>query len=352
MRTPLGPFLRRLAARRAPALWEAETRLLRGLRLARPPVAVQWIATRACDLACRHCYSHAGRRLDGELTTDEARHLLLDELVRMGCPCLVLAGGEVLLRRDLGPLVRSASDRGLEWSLQTHGGHVARLRRTLAACPPSMAAVSLDGPEALHDRFRGRRGSFAAALEAIRILVDLGCPSVVAGTTVTRDNADRLAEVFDVVAASGAHCWGLHLFAPEGRGGTCRDLLPSPEQLRRAAAFGRRKRLVFDVELGDEWGGAGDDDPFYREQPFLCGAGRFTCVVTATGDVMPCTTTDRSESEGNVRERPLSTIWAEGFARFRAAGHGIYSDGSECWLQARNGTACAKIAFPPAQVLP
>ena len=100
----------------------------------------------------------------------------------------------------------------------------------------------------------------------------------------------------------------------------------------------------FVVELDNEWGGAGPDDPFYRDAPFACGAGRFSCVVSATGDVMPCTTTDPAESQGNVRDRRLGDLWAEGFARFRAPGNGIASDCDDCWLQTRHGHS-ARSAF-------
>ncbi|MCY1006814.1 SPASM domain-containing protein [Nannocystis pusilla] len=166
-----------------------------------------------------------------------------------------------------------------------------------------------------------------------------------AGTTVTRENADRLADLFPIVAASGADSWGLHLFAPEGRGAEHTALCPTPEQLRRVAAFARRKRGLFHVELCNEWGSAGADDRFYRDQPFLCGAGRISCVVGATGEVLPCTTTDLRESEGNVRDRLLRDIWTRGFTRFRSAGHRECSDGHECWLQARNGNPCREQAF-------
>ncbi|MBI4612607.1 MAG: radical SAM protein [Planctomycetes bacterium] len=338
-------ILHRLYARRAAEVWETETRLLARLGMVRAPVAVQWIVTSACDLHCPHCYSAAGRRAQGELTTVEARTLLVDELVRLGRPTFVCAGGELLLRKDLPGIVRHAVASGLEWAMHTHGLHVPRLRDFFAEYPPSLAAISLDGTEELHDRFRGRAGSFRAALEAVRVLKEAGCREVVLGTTITRANADRVPELLPVVLESGADSWGLHLFAPEARGNERRELFPTPDQLRRVAAFARRKRSVFHVELCNEWGSAGADDWLYRDQPFLCGAGRISCVVTSTGEVVPCTTTDPGESEGNVRQKPLSAIWAEGFRRFRERGHGVASDGLECWLQSRNGNACREHAF-------
>lgn len=337
--------LHRLYARHSQEIWETETRLLWRLGLVRPPVAVQWIATSACNLTCPHCYSNAGRPSSGELTTREVETRLLDELVRLGRPTLVVAGGEPLLRRDLGAILDAACSRGLDWAIHTHGGLVPRFRDLFARFPPTLAAVSLDGPPALHDRFRGRDGSHQAVLEAVRVLREAGCPEVVIGTTVVRANADLLADLFPTVVASGADSWGLHLFAPEGRGKEHLALFPTDAQLRRVAAFARRKRSVFHVELDNEWGSAGEDDVFYRDRPFLCGAGRVTCVVSATGEVMPCTTTDPAESQGNIRTRSLERIWREGFARFRNPGHGCASDGHECWLQARNGNACRHKAF-------
>ena len=76
------------------------------------------------------------------------------------------------------------------------------------------------------------------------------------------------------------------------------------------------------------------------------GSG-WTAVGTdgASGEVLPCTTTDLGESEGNLRERPLREIWAKGFTRFRQRGQGVCSDGKECWLQSRNGNGCREQAF-------
>lgn len=338
-------ILHRIYTSAAPDVWHTESRLLHALSLVRRPVAAQWLVTAACDLACPHCYSEAGRRARDELTTDEAKHLLIDALVDLGCPLLVLAGGELLLRRDIPELVEYACGRGLRWAMHTHGGHVSRFASLLRRHPPDLAAISLDGDRSFHDAFRGKAGSYDAAIEAARVLRDAGCPEVVLGTTVTRYNADRLVDLYPRVESSAAHSWGLHLFAPEGRGHRHTELFPTPAQLRRVAAFARRKRASFPVELCNEWGGAGEDDRHYRDQPFACGAGRISFVVSATGDVLPCTTTDPAEAEGNLRTLPLRQIWSERFVRFREGGQGDCGDRGECWLQTRNGVSCARAAF-------
>jgi radical SAM protein with 4Fe4S-binding SPASM domain len=339
-------FLQRLT-KRSRQRWLAENRLLERWGFVRAPQAVQWISTSACELTCPHCYSNAGHRERGELSTEEARTLLIDELVHLDRPTLVLAGGEPLLRPDFAQIVEYAHERGVPWAMHSHGRFVPKHASLFARCPPLMVAISLDGPRDVHDRFRGRAGSFDAALEAMAVLKEAGCPEVVAGTTITRDNADLLADMTGIVLASAADSWGLHLMTPEGRGGGNRTLLATPAQLRRAAALARRLRGLLHVELDNEWGSAGRDDCMYRDDAFLCGAGRFSCVVSAHGEVMPCTTTDIAESQGNVRTRPLRRIWAEGFEHFRRPGDALRSDCDDCWLQTRNGHSCRASAFTP-----
>ena len=338
-------ILQRFRSRRSLEFWRAGQKTLHRLGAVGPPTAVQWLSTTACDLRCPHCYTEAGRKAAGELSTQEAKHHLIDELVAMDRPTWVLAGGEALLRPDLPELIGYAHARRVPWAMHTHGGHVLKNLSLFRDFPPVMVAVSLDGPPEFHDAFRGKIGSHAAALEAMAKLKEVGVPEVVAGTTVHRGNADLLADMVGDVLGSGADSWGLHLMTPEGRARHHPELLPTSTQLRRVAAFGRRMRESFRVELDNEWGAAGRDDCFYRETPFSCGAGRISCVVAANGDVLPCTTSDQRESQGNIRTQSLSSLWAERFAAFRSGDDRLRSDTTDCWLQTRSGCSCRWSAF-------
>ncbi len=358
-------LLHRLTSRDTPSVWRTEARLLYRLGRVRPPVAVQWITTAVCDLTCPHCYSRAGRKLEGELTAEEAKRLIVDECVGLGRPTLVLAGGEPTLAKAFPEVVEHAHRVGVPWAMHTHGGRCVDLRPLFERCPPAMVAVSLDGPRAYHDAFRGRSGSFDAAMAAIGMFKRIGVAEVVAGTTVTRQNADMLLDLLPEVRASGADSWGLHLVTPEGRGGDHAEILPKAGQLRRVARLARRLRAGridsmnpagvpwagwgggggMRVELDNEWGSAGREDVFYRDGRFACGAGRVSCVVSATGEVMPCTTTDAAESAGNVRDVPLRRLWATGLAAFRDGRDPLRGDDTDCWLQTRHGRSCRGAAF-------
>src|SRR5690349_22589824 len=97
-------------------------------REARPILAV-WEITLACDLACRHCGSRAGRARPDELTTAEALDLIA-QMADLGVLELTLIGGEAYLRDDFTQLVRASRDAGMTTTITTGGrGLTAELAR-------------------------------------------------------------------------------------------------------------------------------------------------------------------------------------------------------------------------------
>ncbi len=83
---------------------------------------VFWNLTRACNLACDHCYISAGPTpaQDGELCPAAAL-AVVDDLARAGVPLILLSGGEPLLRPDLMAIASRARDRGIATALSTNG---------------------------------------------------------------------------------------------------------------------------------------------------------------------------------------------------------------------------------------
>src|SRR6476469_7940922 len=88
-------------------------------RQARPIYAV-WEVTLACDLACRHCGSRAGRARPEELDTAECLDLV-QQMAALGVREVTLIGGEAYLREDWLELVRAIRAAGMQCSM-TSGG--------------------------------------------------------------------------------------------------------------------------------------------------------------------------------------------------------------------------------------
>lgn len=273
---------------------------------------------------------------------------LIDEVAQMGVGEFLITGGEPLARTDLAEVIEYLGCGRVNWSLNTAAMPGKDLREAISRNRPGFVAVSLDGPRPVHDAFRGKAGAYDEAVEAIRFFKSLEGVRVCAGTTVTSRNFDCLHETFHLVVAGGADQWGIHLLVPEGRAAHRPDLFLSKSQLKRLIKFVARKRRYFDVEMADEIGYLGYLEPLVRDLPLSCGAGRAQCVVLPDGAVVPCTALDRSCSAGNIHERSLAQIWAEGFHDLRSwrpsgkCGRCDYSPACRggCWLQRKSGTEC------------
>ena len=311
------------------------------------PLIVQWMATQGCSLSCPHCLCGYERPPADELSFDEACGLV-DQAAAMGAAEFLVTGGEPLERADLPEVIDRMRERGQRWSLNTSAYPGRALRKAMEKHPPCFAAVSLDGPREFHDAFRGKKGAFSQSIEALGYFARLTGGNATAGTTVSARNIELLDDTFTAVLESKATAWGLHLTFPEGKAKSAPGLALSRKQLRRLLAFAQAKQKYFPVVLADEIGFCGDLEPEVRQTPFFCGAGRAQLVVLSDGEVVPCTTVDRSESAGNIRALPLEKIWHSGFAEIRAmklpkkcaACDYAPACGGGCWLQRRAGKQC------------
>jgi radical SAM protein len=195
-------------------------------RFSRAPLVVIWEVTRACDLACVHCRASAIRaREPGELTTEEGRRLIA-EVRHLGRPVFVLTGGDPLKREDIFELIEASATAGLPTYLSPSGTPLlthAALRRAQKAGLLGVS-VSLDGSsEAIHDRFRGVRGSFRWSLDGAAAAAALGLRLQI-NTTVSRHNLDDLPAIADLVGALEARRWTVFLLVPTGRAGRERQI--------------------------------------------------------------------------------------------------------------------------------
>ncbi|MFH1434591.1 MAG: radical SAM protein [Pseudomonadota bacterium] len=311
------------------------------------PLIVQWMATQGCSLSCPHCLCGEEGPPADELSFDEACGLV-DQAAAMGAAEFLVTGGEPLERADLPGVIHRMRERGLRWSLNTSAFPGRALRNAMEKHPPCFAAVSLDGPREFHDAFRGRRGAYDRSMEALGYFARLTGGNATAGTTVSARNLGLLDDTFAAVLESGATAWGLHLTFPEGKAKSAPGLALTRKQLRRFLAFAQAKQRYFPVVLADEIGFCGGLEPEVRQTPFFCGAGRAQLVVLSDGEVVPCTTVDRSESAGNIRALPMEEIWHSGFAEIRAmklpkkctSCDYAPACGGGCWLQRRAGRQC------------
>ncbi len=130
-----------------------------------------------CNLRCVHCYVNEPggdvRAKRQELSLAEIRRIT-DEAVDLGCLCLLLTGGEPLLRPDFSDIYLHLKRKGLLVGLFTNGTLVTpSIADLLAEWPPAELEVSIYGSTpAVHERITGIPGSYRQCLRGIELLLE------------------------------------------------------------------------------------------------------------------------------------------------------------------------------------
>jgi len=160
------------------------------------PRTVDLELTSRCNLRCRYCYYMNNEGVTYEDLPTDRWLAFFEEMGRAKVMSVCLAGGEPLIRQDFFELIDGIVRNRMRFELLTNGilltKETAQQLKATNRC--NSIQVSLDGstPE-IHERLRGR-GSFAPALQAIRILQSEGLPATVR-VTVHAFNVEDLPAI-------------------------------------------------------------------------------------------------------------------------------------------------------------
>jgi heme d1 biosynthesis radical SAM protein NirJ len=296
-----------------------------------PGPVVIWNLIRRCNLTCLHCYSiSADKDFPGELSTADAFRVM-DDLKAFGVPVLILSGGEPLLRRDLFDIAARAKRMGFYTGLSSNGTLIdAPMAERIAAIGFDYVGVSLDGLEETHDRFRRKKGAFAASLAGIRHCRNRGV-RVGLRFTLTQDNAGDLFALIALAEKEDVDKFYLSHLNYAGRGNVNR---------KHDAAHQLTRRVMDQVfELCRDWQSRGLEKEFVTGNNDADGAylldwverrfperaahirakleqwggnasGINVANIDNLGNVHPDTMW-WDYTLGNVRARPFSEIWTD-----------------------------------------
>lgn len=181
------------------------------------PIVV-WNSTKSCNLRCVHCYFDAGAVKDrGELTTAQAK-TMIDGIAEFGAPVFLFSGGEPFMRSDLFELGKYARSKGLRTVISTNGTLITKdMAERVRDAGFSYVGISLDGLEAVNDKFRREEGAFRKTLEGIKNCHSAG---VRAGLrfTINKHNFRDIAGIFDLIVSEGIKRACFYHLVYSGRG--------------------------------------------------------------------------------------------------------------------------------------
>lgn len=294
------------------------------------PVVV-WNVTRSCNLKCVHCYAHAkDQKFENELSTKEGK-ALIDDLAAFGAPVMLFSGGEPLVRKDLPELAAYAVEKGMRAVISTNGTLITpELARTLKAIGLSYVGISLDGMEAVNDKFRGVKGAYKAALDGIRNSQAAGI-KVGLRFTINKFNVAEIPNIFDLLEEMDIPRVCFYHLVYAGRGSKLVEEDCDHAETRKAVdLIIDRTKALHDKGLDKEVLTVDNhaDGPYVylrllKENPERAGevlellqmnegnnSGRGIGCVSWDGQVH-ADQFWRHYSFGNVRERPFSEIWTD-----------------------------------------
>ena len=288
------------------------------------PRLVAWEVTRRCNLNCVHCRAGAERGpYPGELDTARCMEIL-DQIRAVGCPIVILTGGEPLLRDDIFQLAEHGTGRGLRMVMATNGTLLTpRLVDDMKESGIQRVSISLDAPDAeSHDRFRNEPGAFERSIEGIRLLREGGMEFQI-NTTVTRHNSSRIEAMLDLTVRLGACAHHLFLLVPTGRAREMVQQEIDARQYERVLHWFHHMRDKVPLHLKatcaphyyrilrQEARAKGEKVTFetYGLDAMTrgCLGGTAFCFISHDGIVQPCGYLELNC--GDLRESDFGTIW-------------------------------------------
>ena len=275
-----------------------------------------WEITLACCFSCRYCGSKGGKAREGELSTEECLSVA-EQLAELGCRRVSLIGGEVFMRRDWKEIAGRMSALGIRVNIITNGFLFAeKVIADLKDVNVESVSVSLDGPKAVHDRYR-QEGSYDRAIRAISVLHGAGIPVSVI-STLNAENAPLLPELYETLRGSGIFAWQLQACSPMGNAAL--SGIDHAFEVKEVIRFVAEKAASAPFALGI----ADNIGYFTPEEGMLrgnlsgqavyrgCSAGLDAVGIDSVGNVRGCESMyDERFNEGNLREKSLREIWED-----------------------------------------
>ncbi|HEY9159727.1 MAG TPA: radical SAM protein [Desulfomonilia bacterium] len=178
-----------------------------------------------CNLRCRHCWitpTFAG----GKPSPDEVVDIdLLKQAVRearpLGLNKAKLTGGEPMIHPGFKEIALMLSEEGLSLNMETNGTLIDEDMAWFLKEETNIGfvSISLDSiHEGSHDKFRGVKGAYKAALKGLKHLVDAGYKNVQIIMSPHRDNVKEVKDLVQMAASLGAGSVKLNPVTNNGRG--------------------------------------------------------------------------------------------------------------------------------------
>jgi MoaA/NifB/PqqE/SkfB family radical SAM enzyme len=229
-----------------------------------------------CNLKCKHCSIAYFQKLPKRLTIEKVKDIF-EQADKLGLARVTITGGEPLMFQDLKELVQAINPQKFYINMDSNGFAMTREKAiSLKNIGIDRIQLSLDSLNYdQHDSFRGKSGSWAKVMEAIKYVRNAGL-DIFMQTCVTKSRLHSAEFLGYLYYFHERHVPVFVTFAkPVGAYSGQFDEMIDDEDLR----YMRKLETIFDV--------------FTHLTPAYgvdcgCPAGINIFSITAQGDVLPC----------------------------------------------------------------
>jgi radical SAM protein with 4Fe4S-binding SPASM domain len=257
---------------------------------------------RRCNFACPYCYAATEDDFADELTASEVRDVVA-QAQELGARKIIILGGEPMIHPRLFETVEFLHSRGLEVDMFTNGtGMTGDKARHLFQHGVNVVVKMNSFDQATQDRMCGHKGAYRLIQNALTCLEEAGYPAkngapfLAISTIMSKLNEHELVDLWKW-ARDRAILPYFELVTPQGR--AIRTDWASLESARARALFDEICEIDRS-QYGHNW----------CPQPPLvankCQRHKYSCLVAANGDVMPCVGV--TIPVGNIRKNSLREI--------------------------------------------
>jgi radical SAM protein with 4Fe4S-binding SPASM domain len=256
-----------------------------------------------CNYRCPYCYVPRNPDVSRELSGSEIKDVIR-QAQALGARKIIILGGEPSIYPHLIEMIDFIRGRGMAVEMFTNGSGITPvLAADLAGRSVRVVLKMNSFDEATQDRLTGVKGSYRQIRESLDRLRQAGYPAedrfLAVSTVICRDNRHEILAMWQWLRDRGIAPY-FEIITPQANAAEHPELhVPSDELERLFYAVARLDR--------ERYGHAWEPQP-----PLLgnkCLRHRFSCLVTARGDVLPCVGV--TLAVGNIRATPLADILRE-----------------------------------------
>lgn len=256
--------------------------------------------SRTCNFRCTYCYVPGQREETEELSREEIKDVIL-QAKELGARKIIILGGEPSIYPHLVEMLRFLGREGLEIEMFTNGSGVDTDLAAVLSEEKVRVVLKLNSrDEAIQDRLAGKKGAYRTIQKALATLKSAGYPSkdlfLAISTVICRQNIGELPAMWEWLRQERIEPY-FEIITPQANALKNSWLTVEGRELHELFV---RLSTIDRERFGRSW----------EPQPPLvgnkCMRHQVSCVVTATGDVMPCVGV--TIALDNIRNRKLADI--------------------------------------------